>query len=445
MKMMNKKRKIGLYLILCLIAVGLGFTSANPRRIMIDDLSNNASEWTSIFGGSGDDLLNSLVQTLDGGYVVVGKTSSYGAGGSDTWLVKTNATGQPIWNQTYGGPLDDNAISVIQLSDGYAIAGNTKSFGAGARDFWLIKTDTNGLHEWNCTYGGPADDVFREIIHTSDGGFALLGGTSSYGIGDQNWWLVKTDVNGEPEWNMTYGGSLNDRGLSLIQTSDGGFALEGGTTSFGAGGSDYWLIKTDANGQPEWNQTYGGSQDDFGNVIIQTSEGGFAIAGGTKSYGMGNYDLWLVKTNASGHHEWNQTYGGGGDEGHCESFVQTKDGGFALGVETTSYGAGDADFWLVRTDSSGQHMWNKTFGGFVDDWPQFIIQTTTGEFVLAGWTLSYGAGGSDAWLIKTTDSAGTTTTTMTTTTTKPGPGFEYSVLILGISVFFIAQKWKRRR
>jgi predicted secreted protein len=341
---------------------------------------------------------------------------------------------------------------VIQVADGFVLGGSTKSFGMGGEDFWLVKTDFNGKHEWNHTYGGPADDVFREGIQTADGGFALLGGTWSYGAGGQDWWFVKTDASGKAEWNRTYGGSVNDRGLSIVETFDGGFGLAGGTQSYGPGGADYWLIKTDALGQPEWNHTYGGPNDDFGKAVIQTDDNGFAHAGGTTSFGLGFSDLWLVKTNVSGHHEWNQTYGGHGGEGHCEAVVQTADGGFALALETSSYGVGGDDFWLVRADVNGHHLWNKTFGGSADEHARYMIQNTNGEFVLVGWTKSYGAGGQDVWLMKTRDhidSTPTTGDTVTTTTeessTQTTPSWTLLIGLMFITTLLILRKGRENR
>jgi len=158
-----------------------------------------------------------------------------------------------MWSKTFGGTDYDQAYSLVKTSDGgYALAGNTYSFGAGDSDFWLIKTDGSGNVEWNRTYGGAGYDLASSLVQTSDGGYGLAGGTRSLGFGNSDVWLVKTDDSGNMEWNHTYGGERNNGANSLVETSDGGFALAGGTESFGAGSYDVWFIRTNEQGIPEF-------------------------------------------------------------------------------------------------------------------------------------------------------------------------------------------------
>jgi len=361
--------------------------------------------WGQTYGGSGDDEAYSVVQTSDGGYAVAGYTNSSGAGSYDFWLIKTNSSGGILWNQTYGGAGDDEAYSVVQCNDtGYAVAGYTNSYGAGETDAWLVKIDSSGNTQWSQTYGERAQDGAYSVIQTSDGGYALAGFTDSYGPGSFDFWLVKTNSSGSMLWNQTYGGTGDDEASSVIQTSDGGYALAGYTTSFGVGGYDFWLVKTDSSGNMVWSQTYGGSGDDEAGWVIQTSDGGYALTGLTNSTGAGSYDFWLVKTDSYGTSQWNQTYGGAYDE-VANALVQTSDGGYALGGLTGSYGAGDIDYWLVKTTSSGSMLWSQTYGGSDDDEAYSLVQTSDGGYALAGFTASYGAGSYDAFLVKT-DSSG---------------------------------------
>jgi len=243
-----------------------------------------------------------MVQTVDGGYALAGISMSFGAGSNDFWLVKTDAGGNHEWNQTYGGTNSyDIGWSVVQTLDGgFAIAGYTRSFGAGSTDFWLVKTDGSGTHVWNKTYGGLGFDIGWSVVQTLDGGYVLAGDTYSFGAGGCDVWLVKTDAEGIHQWNQTYGRTNNDGGFSLVQTLDGGFAIAGSTQFFGAINVDVWLVKTDAEGNYQWNQTYGGTDFDLGRSVVQTVDGGFAIAGYTYSFGAGNSDVWLVKTDESG-------------------------------------------------------------------------------------------------------------------------------------------------
>ena len=304
------------------------------------------------------------------------------------------------WNQTYGGTNGDDGYSMVQTADGgYAIAGYTLSFGAGSYDFWLVKTDAAGNHQWNQTYGGASLDYGRSVVQTADGGYAIAGYTLSFGAGSYDFWLVKTDAAGNHQWNQTYGGTGSDRGYSVVQTADGGYTIVGSTDSFGAGGSDVWLLKTDIAGNHLWNQTYGGTNTDTGASMVQTADGGYTIAGSTNSFGAGSYDVWLVKTDAAGNHLWNQTYGGASSDGGY-SVVQTADGGYAIVGYTLSFGAGSYDFWLVKTDAAGNHLWNQTYGGANTDRGYSVVQTADGGYTIVGYTDSFGVGNYDFWLVK---------------------------------------------
>jgi len=358
------------------------------------------TEWSRTYGGTSADNAQSVVQTIDGGYAIAGQTESFGAGDLDFWLVKTDADGNMQWTKTYGGASTDYARSVVETSDGgYAIAGGTHSFGAGNADFWLIKTDDSGNMEWHQTYGGAGIDWASHLVQTSDGGYILAGLTRSFGAGSEDCWLVKTDSSGNMQWNRTYGGIGNDVAKEVVETSDGGYAIACRTSSFGVGNYDFWLIKTDSSGNIEWSQTYGGSSVDWGQSLVQTDDGGFAILGNSKSFGAGLDDFWLIKTNATGEMEWSRTYGGASYEG-TSCVVQTNDGGYVMTGWTASYGAGSNDFWLIKTDSSGNIEWSQTYGDVGLEESNAVIQTSDGGYAIAGWTGSFGVGNYDFWLIK---------------------------------------------
>jgi parallel beta-helix repeat protein len=352
--------------------------------------------WSQNYGGTDGDYATSVVETSDGGYALAGYTGPFGAGIDDFLLIKTDSLGKLEWNQTYGGTSIDRACSVVETSDGgYAILGETLSFGAGMGDFWLIKTDANGNMQWSKLYGGTDRDAAQSLVETSDGGYALAGYTYSYGAGSNDAWLVKTDELGNMEWNRTYGTADRDIASSLVQTSDGGYAIAGQTYSFGAGEGDFWLVKTDGSGNIEWSQTYGGTGTEGIFVsLVQTADAGYAIAGDFGS------DYWLVKTNSAGKLQWNQTYGGRLSD-TARSLVQTSDGGYALAGETRSFGAGIGDAWLVKTDASGNMEWNHTYGGPMSELAASLIETSDGGYALAGETGSFSAGHIDAWLVKT--------------------------------------------
>jgi hypothetical protein len=252
--------------------------------------SNNPMSATSFaksYGGAYEDDANSVQQTSDGGYIVAGYTESFGAGG-DIFLIKTDASGNVIWAKTYGGTGNEWPSSAQQTSDGgYIVAGYTESFGAGSADAFLIKTDANGNIIWAKTYGGTDDDWAYSIQQTSDGGYIVAGWTRSFGAGLYDFFLIKTDADGNLEWSKTYGGASDDRANSVQQTTDGGYIVAGRTSSFGAGSVDAFLIKTDENGNIIWAKTYGGASDDRVNSVQQTSDGGYIVAGHTMSFRCG--------------------------------------------------------------------------------------------------------------------------------------------------------------
>ena len=389
----------------------LGGTGITPR-------------WSRTHGGVFFDWAFSVVQTFDGGYVITGDTDSFGAGYKDFWLVKTDPIGNQLWKQTYGGKDWDLAFSVIETSDGgYALAGYTSSFGAGDEDFWLVKTDAFGNLQWSITYGGIGTDVACSVIETSDGGYALAGYTDSFDAGNYDVWLVKTDANGNEQWNYTYGGAGTDGTILIIhlpyvevvQTDDGGYAFATLTYSFGTELSDFWLVKTNSTGNMQWNYTYGGWAQDWAFSVVQTRDGGYAIAGVTGSFGAGGGDFWLVKTDANGNEQWNYTYGGT-DEDRAHRVIETSDGGYALAGYTYSFGAGYTDFWLVKTDAAGNMQWNRIYGGADFDRAWSVVETSDGGYVIAGATRSFGAGGSDFWLVKTGVESGLTWTESTNNT-----------------------------
>ena len=216
----------------------------------------------------------------------------------------------------------------------------------------MIKTDALGNMEWNKTYGGEGSDHVNELIQTIDGGFSLAGSTSSFGVGDADMWLLKTDAQGDKLWNKTYGGEGTDLASKIVQTPDGGFALVGSTQSFDVGDAVMWLVKTDALGNMEWNKAYGGEMHNWVGALVQTTDDGFALAGHNSQSGGGNFDMWFIKTDAQGNMQWNKAYGGE-DFDSARGIVQTTDGGFVLAGSTYSFGAGENDMWLVKTNSRG--------------------------------------------------------------------------------------------
>ena len=207
---------------------------------------------------------------------------------------------QVLFAKTFGGTNDDYSFSIIQTSDGgYAVLGETKSFGAGGADLLVLKLTSSGGFSWARTFGGTGSDYPCSIVQTSDGGYAVGGYTESFGAGDYDFLVLKLTSSGGLSWAKTFGGTDYDGAYSMIQTSDGGYALAGATISFGAGG-DFLVLKLTSSGGLQWAKTFGGTSLDYAWSIIQTSDGGFAVAGYTNSFGAGGYDLFVLKLGPDG-------------------------------------------------------------------------------------------------------------------------------------------------
>lgn len=264
-----------------------------------------------------------------------------------------------------------------------------------------VRADTLPTIDWSKTFGGPGSDWGESIQITSDGCYIIVGSTNSFGLGKSDVYLIKTDPEGNLEWNRTYGGSRYDEGCSVQETADGGYIIAGGTDSFGQD-ADVYLIKTDSEGNMLWNKTYGGSNSDVGTSVQITSDGGYIIVGSTKSDT--DADVYMIKTDQKGNMLWNKTYGGF-DEDRGRSVRVTGDGGFIIVGYTRSFGSGKSDVYLIKTDSEGNMLWSKTFGGSKADWGNSIQITNDGGYIIAGDHVSLGegegAGGSDVYLIKT--------------------------------------------
>ncbi len=298
-----------------------------------------------------------------------------------------------LWTQTFGGSSDDNGFCVKQTDNGgYIITGGTASYGAGNVDVYLIKTDALGVQQWFRTFGGNDVDRGKCVQNTWEGGYIIAGETASYSGYYDDVYLIKTNSLGNMVWSQTFGGSHVDDGESVQQTPDGGYIIAGSTRSFGAGYYDVYLIKTDMFGNEEWSQTFGGSGGDRGNCVQNTSDGGYIIAGYT-----GN-DVYLIKTDSAGIEQWSQIFDTGeGDVG--EGVQQTFDGGYII----TGYGqSGEFSYaFLIKTDSSGVEQWTQTYSEDPYTTGRSVQQTSDGGYIVTG-SSGFGIGGGfDVYVIKT--------------------------------------------
>ena len=369
---------------------------------------NAQTKFQRTIGGTGEDHAWSIRQTTDGGYAVAGFTYSFGAGSSDFYIVKlSGADGSLQWSRTFGGAGTDIALSMKLTSDGgYVMSGETDSFGAGGNDAIFVMIDSTGALQWKRTFGGLYEDYGECIIVTSDGGYAVGGYTNSFGAGDFDQYIAKFDSGGLFQWMRTIGGTGYDYALCIIQTTDTGYALAGSTSAFGEGYTDFYVVKLNSIGALEWSRTFGGAGGDYCSYIIQTTDGGYILAGVTITFGIGWYDIYIVKLDGNGSLQWSRTIGGTNFE-YLYSIIQTTDGGCAIAGSTLSYGAGGYDVYVLKFDGSGNLQWNRTIGGTGDEFARSIIQTTDGGYALTGETQSFGAGNNDMYVVKL-DAAGNT-------------------------------------
>jgi len=362
-------------------------------------LSLNA-QWAIIYGGTGSDSAYSIQQTNDGGYIVAGETNSFGAGGSDVWILKLTSSGDIEWQKTYGGIVDDCAWSIQQTGDGgYIVAGETGSFGARDKDIWILKLSSTGAIEWQRTYGGSEWETDPSIQQTNDGGYIVVGHTESFGVGGADIWILKLSSAGDIEWQRTYGAGEQEYAPSIQQTSDGGYIVAGHTYSVGVEMWGYWILKLSPEGDIGWQKTYGWSTFDKPNSIQQTSDGGYIVIGETSSFGAGSSDIWILKLSSDGDIEWQKTYGGTSYD-EALSIQQTNDGGYIVAGSTDSFGAGSSDVWILKLTSSGDIGWQKTYGGSGSDSASSIQQTSDGGYIVTGYIISWGAGSRDFWVLK---------------------------------------------
>ena len=304
-------------------------------------------------------------------------------------------------NKTFGGKERDEADSIIQIKDGgFIIAGGTESFGNGGYDAYLIKIDKKGNKIWEKTFGGKYNDILFSIVNSGDGGFIVAGGTESFGNRDYDAYLIKLDKNGNKIWEKTFGGKDNDMAFSIVNSSDGGFIVVGGTFSFGKGEEDLYLIKIDKNGNKIWEKTFGGKEDEMALSIVKSLDGGFIVAGYTKSFGHGKKDTYLIKIDKNGNKIWEKTFGGK-DLDWANKIIKSKGGGLIVAGETWSFGHGKGDAYLIKIDKNGNKIWQKTFGGKKSDEAIAISQIADSKYIVIGYTKSFGNGKSNVYIINT--------------------------------------------
>ncbi|MBC8376134.1 MAG: hypothetical protein H8E26_08800 [FCB group bacterium] len=363
--------------------------------------STNEASFIQTYGGVGPDRGIHIIQTSDENFVIVGNTST-AKKGLDVYLLKIDTAGDTLWTRKFGGPGDDNGWCIKETSDkGFIIAGFTNRNEASPNDVLLIKTDAHGSEEWTRQYGGPGDDMGWSIIINRDGGYTIAAQTNSFGSGDLDAYLIRTDAAGDTLWTKTFGGPQTDRVFSIDKTSDDGFVVAGITYSYGAGDRDAYLLKTDGNGQLLWEKTYGGTGYDNAHTVIINQSNEIILTGYGEHWGnSNNMNIFLKKITMDGEEVWSKTYGGPSHD-RAMTVFQTHDEGFILTGFTQSFGRGEWDVYAVKTDSEGDTIWTSTYGTPAPDFGYDIIQSLSSQYYITGWSHGYEDPGGDLLIIKT--------------------------------------------
>jgi len=353
-------------------------------------------EWNRTFGGQYGDGAWCLQETEDCGNIMVGNTASRGER-SDLFLIKTDENGNFTWSKILGGSGEDVGYFVSETRDGgFIVTGSTDSYSMGDDLLWLVKTDRNGSLTWEKTFGGfvsSSGEGGWSVQETYDGGYIVTGYTQSVGNGRKDLWLIKTNGEGELTWEETFGGREDDVGMSVLQSQDGGYIVAGRTASFGKGEDDIWLLKTDSSGSEIWNVTFGGNKDDAGFQVVQLADG-YVIVSRTDS-GKSDEKINLIRVGLDGRKIWERSYKGSS----AASLQLTDDGGFIIAGRVDSEKTG-RDALMIKTNSEGITEWSVAVGGSSDDIGTFAIQRRDGSYMMAGITSSFGQGREDAWLVK---------------------------------------------
>ena len=391
-------------------------------------VSGQQVRFRHVMGNIGYDIGMSAQQVADKGYIVCGSTTSVGNGNTDIYVIKTDSLGKPQNEVSLGGLNVDRGTSIRQTNDnGYIVLGYSNDLsGIGGYDICAIKLDSVLHVEWKKTYGGSDWDFGNCIRQTSDGGYIICGGTYSYGNGDEDYFLIKTNEIGDTLWTRTYGGLFQDEAKSVVETADGGYVVTGFSMSNDTLG-DFYTIKTNNTGDTLWTHTFGGTKMDLANDIIELQTGGYAVAGETQSMGAGKSDGIILEITPDG--KSGRTFlGGEKEDDRFISLTQRKDGMIAFAGITFNFGFGNGDIYFGILGSDFSYNFSTTFGSNGRELVNSVACTADDGFIICGTTNGFRNLLDDIYLVKTGSDgfANTAEVIIVTTideTTKPSANF----------------------
>ena len=365
----------------------------NNTNIVINPLLNN--KWIKTFNLNYEDGGGSVQQTPDGGYIILGGTHykriTPEIDDMDYWLIKTDSQGNMLWDKVFGGEKLDYAQEIKITSDGgYIIIGHTQSYGAGENDVWMIKTDSNGNMIWNKIFGGIYDDYGMGIEQTDDGGYIIVGEKGVSEAQKQDAWLIKTDELGNMVWNRTYGYSGSDSGRDLVNTLDGGYVVTGSIYWVEGSLMDVWLFKTDSMGELLWEKTFCEDTPSCGYSVDLTDDEGYILTG-ENPYFDPNSNAFLIKTDSEGELLWEKEFGEGNEYVGLDVHQTTDDGYIIIGGMNLRFSnKNGSDGFLIKTDSEGVEEWTRVYGNrFFPNCVNRGDQISDGGYILVGWTWTH--------------------------------------------------------
>jgi len=396
-----------------------------------EDLSQEKTIIVTTFGGSKIDVSNSVVKTKDGGYAIAGYTQSIDGDitdktseNTDFLIAKFSSDDKILWSKTFGGSNNDRANDIIETADGgFAVLGYSESNdinvskNEGSQDFWFIKLDNSGNLIWEKSFGFSGADFGTTLIETKDSGFLITGVldvTSSGGLGNKgnatkhaggDIWVIKLDNFGTVIWRNYYGGSFTDTPFGVVETPTNDFIIVGSSDSNDVdiknnkGTYDFWVIKISSTGKLIWEKSFGGKEIDEARAITTSNDGNFIIVGDTRSSendvtsNNGAADLWIIKINTNGDLIWEKTLGGSSFDA-ARSISKTNTDTYIISGSSRSLNAdasknqGQNDGWLLEIDGTGKLVWQKTIGGSKIDFFYDAIQLNNGTIIAVGETSS---------------------------------------------------------
>jgi hypothetical protein len=356
------------------------------------------SSWAQYYHWSGADVCKASALQANGTILIGGESGA--STNRQARVACIGDTGNLIWSYEYGGPVRESCNAFLPLDDGFLFGGETASYGSGQTDFWIVRCSASGETLWTRTFGGSANERCYAMCASADSGIILAGTTTTFSTGSTQVWMVKMSDSGDSLWSRSFGGTGTDECYSIAPTADHGFLLAGSTTTYGAGGSDFWIVRTDSSGNSLWSRTFGGTNTEVCQSIVALAAGGFALAGYTSSFGGGSYDYWLVRMSDGGDSLWSRTYGRTGiDMAHAA--VVDSFGHIAVAGESP-LGGGSANFRLVLFSEAGDSLTTLRAGGANSDVCYSLLALPDHSFLMSGQTYSFGPSDGNFWVYRTT-------------------------------------------